>query len=120
MSFKKEVIKFTDFLKKVCKKAGIILKKIFTSKKFKDSAEYVGKNIIKLDKNSRKELEKIVTQNIIDAENTKLKLLQKTSWVIKKTLKEIGNNVLLKLKNIEIQDIMYLVGILVPQLFGKR
>ena len=120
MSFKSELKKFGEFIKELAKKINVKLKRIFTSKKFKDSAEYVAKKIINIDDGSRKQLEKIVVENIITVEKTKLKGFQKASWVVKKTLKQIEKHIKLKLKGINVQDIMYLIGILVPQLFGKK
>lgn len=120
MSFKSEVKKVGLFIKNTAKKAGIILKKIFYSKKFKDSIEYVNKSILQLDKESEKELIKITTEKIIEAESTTLKGLKKTEYVISKVLKEVRNHLFLKLKNISVQDIVYLIGILLPQLYGKK
>ena len=120
MSFKSEVKKVGLFIKDTAKKAGVILKKIFSSQKFKDSIEYVNKSILQLDKESEKELIKITTEKIVEAESTALKGLKKTEYVISKVLKEVGNHLILKLKNISVQDIVYLIGILLPQLYGKK
>ena len=63
---------------------------------------------------------RITTEKIGEAESTALKGLKKTEYVITKVLKEVGNHLLLKLKNISVQDIVYLIGILLPQLYGKK
>ena len=120
MSFKSEVKKVGLFIKDTAKKIGVVLKKIFSSQKFKDSIEYVNKSILQLDKESEKELIKITTEKIIEAENGTLKGLKKTEFVIKKVLSEVGEHLVLKLKNITAQDIFYLIGILLPQLYGKK
>jgi chemotaxis regulatin CheY-phosphate phosphatase CheZ len=120
MSFKSEIKKVGLFIKDTAKKIGVVLKKVFSSQKFKDSIAYVNKSILQLDKESEKELIKITTEKIVEAESTALKGLKKTEYVISKVLKEVGNHLLLKLKNISVQDIVYLIGILLPQLYGKK
>lgn len=120
MSFKSELKKVSTFLKNLAKKIGVTLKKIFTSQKFKDSVEYVNQSILNLDKESEKELIRITSEKIVEVENTEKKGLEKAGYVIEKVLKEVGEHILLKLKNINAQDVFYLIGILVPQLFGKK
>ena len=120
MSFKSEIKKVGLFIKDTAKKIGVVLKKVFSSQKFKDSIEYVNKSILQLDKESEKELIKITTEKIVEAESTALKGLKKTEYVISKVLKEVGNHLLLKLKNISVQDIVYLIGILLLQFYGKK
>ena len=79
MSFKSEIKKVGLFIKDTAKKIGVVLKKVFSSQKFKDSIAYVNKSILQLDKESEKELIKITTEKIVEAESTALKGLKKTS-----------------------------------------
>ena len=120
MSFKSEIKKVGLFLKDTAKQIAVVLQTVFSSQKFKDSIAYVNKSILQLDKESEKELIKITTEKIIEAESGALKGLKKTEFVIEKVLSEVGEHLVLKLKNITAQDIFYLIGILLPQLFGKK